>query len=163
MRLLNITALTLTALIGMQASAHSTTASYYADKFNGRKTANGEVFSNNGMTCASNQYKLGTYLEVTNTKTGKSITCKVNDRIGKAGRIDLTKNAFKQLAPLSAGLVKVQVKPVGKDVKDTKMATDIMLAKNSLAKEKLAQDDQKDKPESNQDGTLSLALEQDNR
>ncbi|MDH9219038.1 MULTISPECIES: septal ring lytic transglycosylase RlpA family protein [Moraxella] len=162
MRLFNITTLTLTALIGMQASAHSTTASYYADKFNGRKTANGEVFSNNGMTCASNRYKLGTYVEVTNAKTGKSITCKVNDRIGKAGRIDLTKNAFKQLAPLSVGLVKVQVKPVDKDAKNTKQdkAGDVMLAKDSLAKDKLAQDEQKTS-ENNQDGTINLALEQD--
>ena len=162
MRLFNITTLTLTALIGMQASAHSTTASYYADKFNGRKTANGEVFSNNGMTCASNRYKLGTYVEVTNAKTGKSITCKVNDRIGKAGRIALTKNAFKQLAPLSVGLVKVQVKPVDKDAKNTKQdkAGDVMLAKDSLAKDKLAQDEQKTS-ENNQDGTINLALEQD--
>lgn len=166
MRLFNITTLVLTALttlIGVQASAHSTTASYYADKFNGRKTANGEVFSNNGMTCASNRYKLGMYVEVTNAKTGKSITCKVNDRIGKAGRIDLTKNAFKQLAPLSAGLVKVQVKPVDKDVKNTKQdakADDAMLAKDSLAKEKLAQDEQK-VSENNQVSTINLALEQD--
>lgn len=159
MRLFNITTLALTALIGVQASAHSTTASYYADKFNGRKTANGEVFSNNGMTCASNQYKLGTHVKVTNAKTGKSITCKVNDRIGKAGRIDLTKNAFKQLAPLSAGLVKVTVTPVGKDEKATK-ADDTVIAKDSLAKEKLAQDEQKVN-ENNQDGTLNLAFEQD--
>lgn len=100
-------------LFATQASA--TTASYYADKFDGRKTANGEIFSNQGMTCASNQYKLGTYIEVTNPKTGKSIVCKVNDRIGKAGRIDLTKKAFAQLAPLSKGLVDVDVKPIDKD------------------------------------------------
>lgn len=111
--------LTLSGLIFVSVTAHanSTTASFYADKFNGRKTATGEIFSNNGMTCASNQYKLGTRLEVTNTKTGKSIICKVNDRIGKAGRIDLTKAGFKQLAPLSSGLVKVTLKEVGK--KDT--------------------------------------------
>ena len=77
MRLFNSTALILTVLIGMQVSAHSTTASYYADKFNGRKTASGEIFSNDGMTCASNRYELGTYVEVTNVKTGESITCKV--------------------------------------------------------------------------------------
>lgn len=134
MRLFNLTALALVTMIGTVVHADVTTASFYADKFNGRKTANGEVFSNNGMTCASNQYKLGTYVEVTNVKTGKSITCKVNDRIGKAGRIDLTKNAFKQLAPLSAGLVKVRVNPVSKGTQSTK------------------KDDQKD-------STINLALE----
>lgn len=156
MRLFNITTLVLIVLVGMQASAHSIAASYYADKFNGRKTANGEVFSNNDMTCASSHYTLGTYVEVTNAKTGKSITCKVNDRIGKAERIDLTKNAFKQLAPLSVGLLKVQVKPVDKDTK----TDDAMLVKNSLAKEKLAQDGQKTS-QNNQNSTINLALEQD--
>ncbi|WP_435939476.1 septal ring lytic transglycosylase RlpA family protein [Moraxella bovoculi] len=110
------------------ANAQSTTASYYADKFNGRKTANGETFSNRGMTCASNQYKLGTYVEVTNQKNGNSIICKVNDRIGKAGRIDLTKNGFSQLAPLSQGLVKVTVKPVQKN--QPKQEEQISLAYN---------------------------------
>lgn len=95
-------------------SAYATTASYYADKFNGRKTSTGETFSNQGMTCASNQYALGTYVEVTNPKNGKSIVCKVNDRIGKAGRIDLTKKGFAQLAPLSAGIVDVDVKKLDK-------------------------------------------------
>lgn len=120
--------------VATAAHAQTTTASYYADKFNGRKTATGEIFSNQGMTCASNQYALGTHVEVTNVKTGKSIICKVNDRIGKAGRIDLTKNAFKQLAPLSAGLVKVRVNPVSKGTQSTK------------------KDDQKD-------STINLALE----
>lgn len=112
MRLIHLSLL-IGTLIATQASA--TTASYYADKFNGRKTSTGETFSNQGMTCASNQYKLGTYVEVTNAKTGKSIICKVNDRIGKAGRIDLTKKGFAKLAPLSAGLVDVDVKPVEKE------------------------------------------------
>lgn len=148
MRLFHLTALTLTTMIGMSVHANSTTASFYADKFNGRKTANGEVFSNNGMTCASNQYKLGTYVEVTNLKTGKSITCKVNDRIGKAGRIDLTKNAFKQLAPLSAGLVKVRVTPVDKDAK---------LGTGTLAKEQLSK--KEDNNDTKQEGKINLAFE----
>ncbi|MDO4449887.1 MAG: septal ring lytic transglycosylase RlpA family protein [Moraxella sp.] len=154
MRLFYTCILSLTSMIGMSVYANTTTASYYADKFNGRKTANGEVFSNKGMTCASNQYKLGTYVEVTNVKTGKSITCKVNDRIGKAGRIDLTQNAFKQLAPLSAGLVKVKVTPVGaKPAKEAKV-TDSMLAKEKLDKDTKKQADDK----ASQDSVVNLAL-----
>ena len=109
--------ITSSLLIGtlFAGQAHATHASYYADKFNGRKTATGETFTNQGMTCASNQYPLGTYVQVTNAKNGKSIVCKVNDRIGKAGRIDLTKKGFSQLAPLSQGLVDVDVKKVEKD------------------------------------------------
>ncbi|MCL1622747.1 septal ring lytic transglycosylase RlpA family protein [Moraxella sp. Tifton1] len=100
------------------AHANTTTASYYADKFNGRKTANGEIFSNQGMTCASNNYALGTKVEVTNIKTGQSIICKVNDRIGKSGRIDLSKKAFSQLAPLRQGLAKVSVRPITHENQD---------------------------------------------
>lgn len=116
-----IGALLLTA-IAAQAAHANTTASYYADKFNGRKTASGEVFSNQGMTCASNNYALGTHVEVTNVKTGQSIICKVNDRIGKKGRIDLSKKAFLQLAPLSQGLAKVSVQPVSKQKADEKIS-----------------------------------------
>lgn len=120
--------LTASFIIGalFATQAHATTASYYADKFNGRKTSTGEVFSNNGMTCASNQYALGTYVKVTNAKNGKSIVCKVNDRMGVKGRIDLTKKGFSQLAPLSAGLVDVDVTPVSKNKKEDT----IKLAKN---------------------------------
>ena len=98
-------------------------------------------------------------MEVTNVKTGESITCKVDDRIGKVGRIDLTKNAFKQLAPLSVGLLKVQVKPVDTDGKQENTA-DVMFAKDALAKQKLAQDEQRIN-KNNQDGTVHLAFDQD--
>lgn len=113
----NTMRLTTLLLAGMLLSlqAHATTASFYADKFNGRRTANGEVFQNSHMTCASNQYKFGTELRVTNPKNGKSVVCRVNDRIGKSGRIDLTKSAFQKIAPLSAGIVKVQIEPINKD------------------------------------------------
>ncbi|UNU73307.1 septal ring lytic transglycosylase RlpA family protein [Moraxella nasovis] len=107
------------ALTTLSIHAQAATASYYADKFNGRKTANGERFSNQGMTCASNQFKLGSYVKVINAKNGKSIICKVNDRIGKSGRIDLTKKAFSHLAPLSQGIVKVHIKPTHKKPRQT--------------------------------------------
>ncbi|WII96081.1 septal ring lytic transglycosylase RlpA family protein [Moraxella haemolytica] len=120
-------AMTLAAQI---THAQTTTASYYADKFNGRKTANGEIFSNQDMTCASNNHALGTHVEVTNVKTGESIICRVNDRIGKANRIDLSKKAFAQLAPLSQGLAKVSVQKVQKHTLDTQSDERISLAYN---------------------------------
>ena len=45
-------------------------ASFYADKFSGRKTANGEIFSQNKLTCAHNTYPLGSKIRVTNLKSG---------------------------------------------------------------------------------------------
>ena len=87
-------------------------ATWYGNQFNGRLTASGERFNQRAMTCASNRYKLGTQLKVTNTANGKSVVCRVNDR-GKLGRgvvVDLSKGAFAKIAPLSQGKVKVTVK-----------------------------------------------------
>ena len=87
-------------------------ATWYGNQFHGRLTASGERFNQHAMTCASNKHKLGTYLTITNAKTGKSVVCRVNDR-GKLGRgvvVDLSKGAFAKIAPLSQGKIKVTVK-----------------------------------------------------
>lgn len=71
-------------------------ASYYHNKFNGRKTASGEVFSNNKLTAAHRTYPFGTYLKVTNVANGKSVLVKVNDRgpFTKGKELDLSRKAF---------------------------------------------------------------------
>jgi rare lipoprotein A len=51
-------------------------ASFYADKFNGRQTASGEIFSQKKLTCACNMLPLGTWIKVTNVRNGKSGYCK---------------------------------------------------------------------------------------
>ena len=74
-------------------------ASYYHNKFNGRKTASGEVFSNNKHTAAHRTYPFGTYLKVTNVANGKSVVVKVNDRgpFTKGKDLDLSRKAFMQI------------------------------------------------------------------
>lgn len=86
-------------------------ATWYGNQFNGRLTASGERFNQHAMTCASNRYKLGTHLKVTNTANGKSVVCRVNDRgkLGKGVVVDLSKGVFAKIAPLSQGKVKVEV------------------------------------------------------
>lgn len=71
-------------------------ASYYHNKFNGRKTASGEMFSNNKLTAAHRTYPFGTYLKVTNVANGKSVVVKVNDRgpFTKGKELDLSRKAF---------------------------------------------------------------------
>lgn len=71
-------------------------ASYYHNKFNGRKTASGEVFSNNKLTAAHRTYPFGTYLKVTNVANGKSVVVKINDRgpFTKGKELDLSRKAF---------------------------------------------------------------------
>lgn len=86
-------------------------ASYYHSKFNGRKTATGDTYWHHLKTAASNVYKLGTQLLVTNLKTGKSVKVVVNDRMAKhiKGRVDLSKSAFEKIAHTGHGIVPVHV------------------------------------------------------
>lgn len=76
-------------------------ASYYHDKFTGRRTASGAIFNNNELTCAHKTLPFGTKLKVTSIKTGKYVVVTVTDRgpFAKDRDIDLTKKAFMKIAP----------------------------------------------------------------
>lgn len=104
-------ALVLCLLLLTSISVNAEVASWY--NLDGRKTASGEVFRTNAMTCASNTHKIGTKLLVTNPKTNKSVVVRVNDTGGfsKYGRtLDLSKGAFSKIAHLSQGTVNVTIK-----------------------------------------------------
>ena len=64
-----------------KATSNTGLASWYGPKFHGKKTATGEVYNQHGLSCASNNYPLGTLLKVTNMKNGKSVMVKVNERL----------------------------------------------------------------------------------
>ena len=55
-------------------------ASWYGNDFHGRRTANGEIFSANAISCASPVLPLPCYVRVTNVDNGRSVVCRVNDR-----------------------------------------------------------------------------------
>ena len=93
------------------------TCSFYAKSLEGSPTATGETFHHNGMTAASNFFKLNTWIRITNLQNGKSILVRINDRMSKGmaaiGRVaDLTRNAAQQLGILAHGLGKVKVEEV---------------------------------------------------
>jgi rare lipoprotein A len=92
------------------------TASFYANKFVGRQTASGELFSQEKFTCACNMVPLGTWVKVTNVRNGKSVIVKVNDRIHPRMRrvVDLSKIAARRLGYTAKGLVRVKVEVIGK-------------------------------------------------
>jgi len=71
-------------------------ASYYADKFNGRKTASGRKYDSNKLTAAHKKLPFGTILLVTNELNGKSVIVEVTDRgpFVRGREIDLSKRAF---------------------------------------------------------------------
>lgn len=75
-------------------------ATYYADRFNGRKTASGQVFNNSNYTAAHRELPFGTMLRVTNEANQKSVVVTVNDRgpFIKGKEIDLSKKAFREIS-----------------------------------------------------------------
>ena len=89
-------------------------ASYYADQFNGRKTASGEIFDNNKMTAAHRTLRFGTMIKVTNLNNNKSVLVRVNDRGPYAHNrlIDLSKNAASQIGMVLSGTARVRVEVV---------------------------------------------------
>ena len=86
--------------------------SYYADKFNGRKTANGTTFSNSKLTTAHRTLPFKTKLKVTNIVNSKSVIVEVNDRgPQKTSReLDLSKRAFMEITDnKNHGTLKVKI------------------------------------------------------
>lgn len=86
-------------------------ASYYANMFNGRRTANGEIFSQQKFTAACNVLPLGTWIQVFNLKNGKSVIVKTTDRLHpRMNRVvDLSKIAAQRLGYIGNGLTRVKV------------------------------------------------------
>lgn len=75
-------------------------ASYYADKFHGRRTASGALFDMNKYTAAHKKFPFGTKLRVTNEANGESVIVEITDRgpFVKSREIDLSKKAFMEIA-----------------------------------------------------------------
>lgn len=91
-------------------------ASFYAKKFNGRQTANGNTFSSLKYTAACNILPLGTWVKVTNLKNDLSVIVYINDRLHPKNKrlIDLSKTAAGQLDFIGRGITKVKVEVLGK-------------------------------------------------
>ncbi len=89
-------------------------ASYYADKFHGRKTSSGEVFDMNGFTAAHRTLPFGTKVKVTNIKNGKSVVVKINDRgpFKEERIIDLSRAAAESIDMVNDGVAEVEIKVI---------------------------------------------------
>jgi rare lipoprotein A len=90
----------------------SVIASYYADKFNGRRTTSGKKFSNSGYTAAHKKLPFGTKVKVTNEANGRFVIVEITDRgpFVRSKEIDLTKRAFMDLADNKrSGMLRVKI------------------------------------------------------
>jgi rare lipoprotein A len=88
-------------------------ATYYHDKFENRKTSSGELFSQSKYTAAHRSIPLNTIVKVTNTKNGRSVLVKINDRCRKGGVIDLSKVAAERLQIMQNGSAPVKIEIMG--------------------------------------------------
>ena len=89
-------------------------ASYYAMKFQSKKTASGELYDKAKKTAAHKKLPFGTKVRVTNVKNSKSVTVKINDRgpFVKGRIVDLSSSAFSRIADLGAGVIEVKIEVV---------------------------------------------------
>ncbi|MCF6128611.1 septal ring lytic transglycosylase RlpA family protein [Flavobacterium sp. AS60] len=90
-------------------------ASYYHNRFHGRRTASGKKFDNNGYTAAHKKLPFGTKVKVTNEANGKFVIVEVTDRgpFSKAREIDLSRRAFMEITSnKNSGVVIVTIEEV---------------------------------------------------
>ncbi|WP_060874306.1 septal ring lytic transglycosylase RlpA family protein [Myroides odoratus] len=96
-----------------------TKASYYHDKFSGKKTASGEVFDNSKYTAAHKTLPFGTKIKVTNLRNKRSVVLTVTDRgpFTKGRSVDISKRAFMDLTDnLGRGVLDVKVERMIEDI-----------------------------------------------
>lgn len=86
-------------------------ASYYAGKYHGRLTSNGEIYDMYGLTAAHPSYPHETILRVTNLSNNKSVIIRINDRMPKRPDriIDLSYGTALELDMVEDGITKVKL------------------------------------------------------
>jgi rare lipoprotein A len=90
-------------------------ASWYGGKFQGRKTANGEIFDTNELTAAHKTLPFGTLVKVTNIENGKEVVVRINDRgpFVEGRIIDLSRAAAAVIGMAGSGIARVKIEAVG--------------------------------------------------
>jgi|GEM_PF-3024506 rare lipoprotein A len=87
-------------------------ASFYGKEFNGKTTANGDVFNSRYYTCAHRTLPFGTLIQIENPRNGKKVIVKVNDRGPFVGErvIDLSREAARKLGLIQHGVSDIKAK-----------------------------------------------------
>jgi rare lipoprotein A len=91
-------------------------ASFYANKFEGRKTYTDEIFTQEKLTGASNTLPMHTWVRVTNLRNHKSVIVRINDKMHPSNKriIDLSRAAAVRLGYAGRGLTRVRIDVLGK-------------------------------------------------
>jgi rare lipoprotein A len=99
---------------GGQKRVQEGVASYYADDFHGRKTANGEVFDMYAITAAHKELPFNSRVMVTNLDNGKRVVVRINDRgpFVKGRIIDLSYGAARKIGMIGPGTARVRLEVI---------------------------------------------------
>ncbi len=92
------------------------TASFYADKFEGRKTYTDEIFAQDSLTGASNTLPMHVWVKVTNLRNKKTVVVRINDKMHPRNKriIDLSRAAAVKLGYAGRGLTRVRIDVIGR-------------------------------------------------
>jgi rare lipoprotein A len=98
----------------LQANVTDGVASYYGDRFDGRRTASGVRFDMDALTAAHRTLEFGTRVTVTNKANGRSVDVVINDRgpFSRGRTIDLSKAAAREIGMLGRGVAPVRLEIV---------------------------------------------------
>ncbi|UKP00050.1 septal ring lytic transglycosylase RlpA family protein [Nostoc sp. UHCC 0870] len=91
-------------------------ASFYGRGFHGRPTATGERFNSEAMTAAHRSLPFGTRVRVTNTRNGRSVVVRINDRgpYIRGRVIDLSTGAARMIGMIGSGVAPVKIEVLGR-------------------------------------------------
>ena len=95
-------------------------ASFYSNKFEGRKTYTDEIFTQQKLSAASNTLPMHTWVRVTNLRNHRSVIVRINDKMHPRNQrlIDLSRAAARKLHFTGSGLVRVKVDVLGRKKPD---------------------------------------------
>lgn len=100
-------------------------ASYYSDRYQGRKTAYGDTYDKNKLTCSHKIHPYGTLLKVTRMDNNKSVVCKVIDKgpYTKGRIVDLSRAAAEKIDLIKDGVAEVKVEVYQREAEKSPPAT----------------------------------------
>ena len=109
-----LTLLAFTTIYAQDDNTKVGNATYYGDRWHGRRTASGSSYHKDSLTCAHRTLPFGTLLHVRNPKNGKVVVVKVTDRGPYRANtiLDLSRAAAQQIDMIRSGVAQVEVTQV---------------------------------------------------
>lgn len=108
---MRMVALACCVFVCLEGTAQAQIATYYGREFTGHRTASGEMFNPNALTAAHRTLPFGTRVRVTNSRNGRTVIVRINDRgpFVKGRAIDLSSAAAQAIAMGSTADVHIEV------------------------------------------------------